>query len=617
MKKLTIVLTCIGTAAVIGGGGYGIYRYIKANAQPVEVTKVAYLNSGWWGNESTSTYGVITSNATQEVNLDGEQLVNEVYVKAGDKVKIGDKLLSFDTTLLELNLESEKLNKQTLELELQGLENDLAKLKAITPIPDDSAQAVSLVKNEVAMLSSQLETEAESETQTEVESESTQPPMEETEAPAEENQTETEPETEEEETSPLDKIKAQKKLTYKSKPYKGSGTKDDPYVFFCRDGAVIESSFMNKIIGYNESGTSKKKGGMNGDGKGSYAVLEIREGDAVSGGYLKSIHINGTSKSDKPYAPGVTWTFTSEGIVKNELEVSEPQEEDGVQNDDEWNYGDDEIFEDASEIYTVSELKEAIASQEDDIESKKLDIREAELKVKQAERKLEEATITATINGVVKTVGDPKVGQVDDEPFITVNSNEGLYVRGTISELKLDAVEVGAVVDGMSQETSVGFTATITEVSEYPESGDSMYGWSEGNTNVSNYPFLAYIEESDGLNINEMVSLNIQQDAEEVMGTIYLEKAYIRSENGQSYVWITDSDKRLKKQYIRTGRTLYGSSVEVKEGLSDEDYIAFPYGKNVKEGARTVSEDYENESLDENSDSLDGDSEEVAVEAVG
>ena len=617
MKKLTIVLTCIGTAAVIGGGGYGIYRYIKANAQPVEVTKVAYLNSGWCGNESTSTYGVITSNATQEVNLDGEQLVNEVYVKAGDKVKIGDKLLSFDTTLLELNLESEKLNKQTLELELQGLENDLAKLKAITPIPDDSAQAVSLVKNEVAMLSSQLETEAESETQTEAESESTQPPMEETEAPAEENQTETEPETEEEETSPLDKIKAQKKLTYKSKPYKGSGTKDDPYVFFCRDGAVIESSFMNKIIGYNESGTSKKKGGMNGDGKGSYAVLEIREGDAVSGGYLKSIHINGTSKSDKPYAPGVTWTFTSEGIVKNELEVSEPQEEDGVQNDDEWNYGDDEIFEDASEIYTVSELKEAIASQEDDIESKKLDIREAELKVKQAERKLEEATITATINGVVKTVGDPKVGQVDDEPFITVNSNEVLYVRGTISELKLDAVEVGAVVDGMSQETSVGFTATITEVSEYPDSGDSMYGWSEGNTNVSNYPFLAYIEESDGLNVNEMVSLNIQQDAEEVMGTIYLEKAYIRSENGQSYVWITDSDKRLKKQYIRTGRTLYGSSVEVKEGLSDEDYIAFPYGKNVKEGARTVSEDYENESLDENSDSLDGDSEEVAVEAVG
>ncbi len=622
MKKLTIVFTCIGTVAVVGGGGYGIYRYIKANAQPVEVTKVAYLNTGWWGNESTSTYGIVTSNATQEVNLDGEQLVKEIYVKEGDQVKIGDKLLSFDTTLLELNLESEKLNKQTLELELQGMENDLAKLKAITPIPDDSAQAVSLVKNEVPMVASQVqapETEGQSELQTEeTESEGPKLPAEETEdtnLPSTEEQPEIE--QEEEETSPLDKIKAQKRLTYKSKPYKGTGTKDDPYVFFCRDGAVVEASFMNKIIGYNEAGTSKKNGGMNGDGKGSYAVLEIREGDAVSGGYLKSIHINGTSKADKPYAPGVTWTFTSEGIVKNEMEVSEPEEGDDVQGGDDWNYGDDGIFEDDSEIYTVSELKEAIATQEDDIRSQKLDIREAELKVRQAERKLEEATIKATINGVVKTVGDPEVGQMDDEPFLTVNSDEGLYVRGTISELKLDSVEVGAMVDGMSQETSISFMATITEVSEYPEAGDSMYGWSDGNTNVSNYPFLAYIEESEGLNVNEMVSLNIQQDAEEVMGTIYLEKAYIRSENGQSYVWITDSDKRLKKQYIRTGRTLYGSTVEVKEGLSDEDYIAFPYGKNVKEGARTVSEDDEDESSGEDVDSLDVYSEDVAVEPVG
>lgn len=618
MKKWTVGLICIGTVAVIGAGGYGVYRYIKANGEPVEVTKVAYLNSGWWGNDSTATYGIITSNAIQEVHLDQDQLVDKVFVKEGDKVKIGDKLLAFDTTLLELDLESEKLNKEVLELELQGLEQDLAKLKAITPVPDDSAQAVSLVKNEMTMVSAK---EEGTETDTEPETQETMSP--DTEAGGEtgtepdtvstEPASET-PETEEEtESSPLSKIKAQKKLTYKTKAYKGSGTKDDPYVFFCTDGAVIEASFMNKLIGYNEAGTSKKNGGMNGDGKGSYAVLEIREGDSVSGGYLKSIHINGTSKSDKPYAPGVTWAFTSEGIVKNELDVEEPQED-----EDDWNYGDDDFFDDDSEIYTVSELKELIDSKEDDIKDAKLDIREAELKVKKAQRSLEEATITATINGVVKSVGDPEVGQVDEEAFLTVNSDEGLYVQGTISELKLDSVEVGAMVDGMSQESSVGFMATITEVSEYPTS--DQYGWSDGNTNVSNYPFLAYIEDSTGLNVNESVSLNIQADAENVAGTIYLEKPYIRSENGQSYVWITDSNKRLKKQYIKTGKTLYGSTVEVKEGLSEEDYIAFPYGKNVKEGAKTVNEDDEDESADESTDDLEDEfyeEPEEAMDAVG
>lgn len=623
MKKLTVVLVCVGTAVVIGGGGYGIYRYVKASGDPVEVTKVAYLNSGWWGNESTATYGMITSNATQEVNLDGEELVNKIYVKEGDKVKIGDKLLSFDTTLLELDLESEKLNKQTLELELQGMENDLAKLKTITPVADNMAGAGSLVKNEVALVASQIgETESETvqtesqETETQATETQETETQAQTEAETQPPDTETWPEEEETESSPLEKIKALKKITYKSKPYKGSGTKEEPYVFFCIDGAVVESSFMNKMIGYNEAGTSKKGGGMRGDGKGSYAVLEIREGDSVSGGFLKSVSINGTSKSDKPYAPGITWTFTSQGIVRDELEVDEPEEK----NEDDWNYDDDGMFEDDSEIYTVSELKAMIAEKEDEIKNAKLDIREAELKVKQAKRKLNEATVTATINGVVKTVGDPETGQVDEEPFLTVNSDEGLYVRGTISELKLDSVEIGAMVDGMSQESSIGFTATITEVSEYPDSGENYYGWSDGNTNVSNYPFLAYIEDSSGLNVNEYVSLNIQQDAEAAAGVIYLEKPYIRSENGQSYVWITDENKRLKKQYIKTGKTLYGSTVEVKEGLSDEDYIAFPYGKNVKEGARTVSEDDEEESSGESTDDIEESPEEMpegTMEAVG
>ena len=67
--------------------------------------------------------------------------------------------------------------------------------------------------------------------------------------------------------------------------------------------------------------------------------------------------------------------------------------------------------------------------------------------------------------------------------------------------------------------------------------------------------------------------------------SIYLSKALIRTENGQSYVYIADENKKLKKQYVRTGQTLYSSYIEVKEGLTEEDWIAFPYGKNVKEGA--------------------------------
>ena len=76
-------------------------------------------------------------------------------------------------------------------------------------------------------------------------------------------------------------------------------------------------------------------------------------------------------------------------------------------------------------------------------------------------------------------------------------------------------------------------------------------------------------------------------------GSIYLEKAYIRSENGQSYVYAVDENDKLKKQYIRTGATVWGY-VEVKQGLSTDDQIAFPYGKSVKEGAAVkLASEYE------------------------
>ena len=72
-----------------------------------------------------------------------------------------------------------------------------------------------------------------------------------------------------------------------------------------------------------------------------------------------------------------------------------------------------------------------------------------------------------------------------------------------------------------------------------------------------------------------------------------LDKAYIRSENGQSYVYIADENNKLKKQYIRTGATVWGS-VEIKQGLSTENQIAFPYGKAVKEGAAVkLASEYE------------------------
>ena len=72
----------------------------------------------------------------------------------------------------------------------------------------------------------------------------------------------------------------------------------------------------------------------------------------------------------------------------------------------------------------------------------------------------------------------------------------------------------------------------------------------------------------------------------ETRHSILLPKAFIREEDNRKYVYIRGEDGKLKKQYIVTG-TLSDSGYEIISGLSSSDWIAFPYGKNVKEGART------------------------------
>ena len=47
----------------------------------------------------------------------------------------------------------------------------------------------------------------------------------------------------------------------------------------------------------------------------------------------------------------------------------------------------------------------------------------------------------------------------------------------------------------------------------------------------------------------------------------------------------------LEQRFVTTGKSLWGSYTQILEGLGEEDYVAFPYGKNLKAGAETVESD--------------------------
>lgn len=90
------------------------------------------------------------------------------------------------------------------------------------------------------------------------------------------------------------------------------------------------------------------------------------------------------------------------------------------------------------------------------------------------EKSATDGVVYAEVDGVVKTVGDPDEKPEQGQAFLVVTGDDGLYVKGTISELLLDDVPVGTVVSANSWESGMTFDATITEISDYPVSGNFM-----------------------------------------------------------------------------------------------------------------------------------------------
>lgn len=394
------------------------------------------------------------------------------------------------------------------------------------------------------------------------------------------------------EDSPLVKYNPLSELTYqtgeKKRYYKGSGTKEDPFLFFCTDGAVIRSSFVNWVLGFNEAGTERvKETVLDPDGtareverEGYYVILEIRESDTITGAFIRSVSLDGTIRMDYGYGPGTYWIFSSDsGIVRYEEEVQEPTTGEPLPEDP-----GDPGWDDFSQTYTAEELAEAIAERERSLRKLKLSRREAELKLKEYDKELEESTIVSSVNGYVKSMGDT----VDSGTYMVVTSQGGLYLRTAVSEMDLDSVKKGDVLTATSWESGSEITASITEISSFPASAEEFYSYGGGNPNASNYPVLAHIEDTSGLSADESVEVRFNQQ-KSTTGDIYIPVAYVRSENGQSYVYKMGEGGLLKKQYIHTGSTL-NDYVEVKDGITAEDMIAFPYGKSVKDGAQTTTE---------------------------
>ena len=138
-KKKILIGSVSGIAAAVLLTGI-IVAAVQGSGKAVKVAPVSNMNSGGWSSGSEiSVYGTVTTNMNQDIYYDDSLTVKEVYVKAGDTVKIGDRLVAYDTTLATMEKEMKQMEIEGIALNRKNIEAELKQLRGTKAVAKGDA----------------------------------------------------------------------------------------------------------------------------------------------------------------------------------------------------------------------------------------------------------------------------------------------------------------------------------------------------------------------------------------------------------------------------------------------------------------------------------------------
>ena len=540
-KKLKkIIITAAIAVAACGAvwGGLTIAR--NAQRGDVNVYSVSdFAMTNYWGDTS-STNGMVTTDKLQKIYVSSTQTVSKVYVTEGQTVKKGAKLLSYDSSLSQAEVERAQIQ---YERQSGNLEDAKTEFKLLQKAKNKEALQLELNK-----LQTQLD--------------------------AEKKKYDQDPSHPYDGDNPVTEALLGTKTVENS-----SGGKETVYYYAWTSKSTLSGEHLLNDFGGRLRATESTSPLV------TNIVLVQRTDDKIGG----SIQANwGVKVTDTYTKTGETTykvtvdvqlvtnlpdyedpghTYNSETIQKLEQQVARAQE-----------------LMDSS--MTRQELDVAIGTKYKEIGQLETSLKVAKLDLEKKKSELGDGNVYAEFDGTVKAVRDATEAFNSSEAVVELSGGGGYYVTGTLSEMDLGSVQVGDTVQISSWRTGVNCEGEIVSIDDYPTQNGSNSG--DGNSNVSYYPFKVFVSEDANLQPNDYVEMQYQKTAEaDSADSLYLESFFLRSENGKSYVMVRGENDKLEKRWVQTGRDLWGSYTQIRGGLTLEDYVAFPYGRDVVEGAHT------------------------------
>ena len=562
MKRALLIAAGVIAACGAVWGGLTLAR--NAHRGNVDVYAVSdFSMTNYWGDTS-QTSGMVSTDQMQKIFLSDTQKVKQVYVKEGQTVRKGDKLLSYDTTLTALDIERAQIDYERQQLQQETAKKELERLL----LAQNQEELQAAIDELTAQIEELIKKNQEQWYNTE--------------------------------TKPVEPIDQVEKPTPLALPA-GDGSREKPLYYNWNSNDELTGENLAKLLPDDKTT--------------AYVVLVIRDKNTTLGEVLTccglklewvnpeqsgqpdtSGEIGGepaeTETPDTPVILTVPETpDTPKRSVRYYLESlpSIAQEmPDGVDDEVQKLQKElDALNELMEESYPEKQLQKMIVDKFKYISELDVTIKLAKVNLEKVKKEVGSDTVYSELEGTVKAVRDPNSGDfTGSEAVVEVSGGGGYYIDGALSELELGTVSIGGTVQVNSWMTGASCEGEIVEISDYPT--DNANSWSDGNSNVSYYPFKVFVSEEANLQEGDWVEMSYQNTAGDDGNTMYLESMFIRSENGKSYVMARGENGKLEKRWVQTGRNLWGSYTQIRGGLTVDDFVAFPYGRDVAEGAGTT-----------------------------
>ena len=555
LKKWIIAAVCLVLAAALGAGIW--LAAGSQNAEPVDVFPFMYVGmSEYWG-DSQESYGFVESEGVQTIYLSGTQTVTEVMVELGQEVKKGDVILSFDTTLSDLALERKRLSVEKLKLQLEDARKRLVEINSMRPMvipqpsdkPDEDVDLGELLTDPYKLSHDPVYDGKTAETPLICWLNTATPIADEI----------------------LNAIR-DKALEYQILNSEKEPELEDQPETVEEDGTgpsdPVDPSVPSEPVDPSQP-TEPEEEEITANRL--YVVFKVTENNYALGikTAWQGIYLIRSEETGE-----FSFKFFEAGLIPDHM--LSPDEE--AEEEPEIDYGSG---------YTAAQIAEMRSQQEKAIKDLEFDIKMAETEYKIAQTEVDDGNVYAEIDGVVVSLLSPDEAEMMQMPLVKISAGGGFYVEGTVGELERDTMQIGQEVTINDWYTGMTYVGYVESLGDYPSADGYWSGI--GNPTSSYYPFRVFVDESADLQTGNYVSIIFSAGTSEQ--GVYLENPFLRTENGISYVYVRGEDGLLEKRQVVTGKSLWGSYTQILEGLTEEDYIAFPYGKNIKPGAPTAESD--------------------------